>query len=583
MNNSKQFHGIWLVDFEFASLPGAIPEPRCLVALDYNTGKKIRLWANEIEALAEPPYGIDQHSLIVAYYASADIGCHLALGWNSPCHILDLFTEFRNLTNGLTTPCGLGLQGAIAYFGLSSAAVVEKENMRQLSLRGGKYSSNEKQLLLDYCETGVDALARLLPVMLPKINIPLSLLRGRYMKAAAQMEYCGIPIDTVYLDRLQLHWNEIQEQLIAEIDQEYGVFDGRSFKVARFITWLAQQQIQWPVLETGALDLKDDTFRQMAQVYPVLAPLHELRMALSHLCLAELSVGADGRNRCLLSAFRARTGRNQPSNSRFIFGAPTWLRSLIKPKHDTGLAYIDWSQQEFGIAAALSGDPLMQEAYHTGDPYLTFAKQAGAVPDFATKKTHKAEREQFKACVLAVQYGMGAESLAHRINQPVIRAKELLRLHRETYRVFWHWSDTTVDYAMLYGKIWTVFGWTVHVDSNPNPRFLRNFTMQGNGSEMLRLACCMLTEAGIKVCAPAHDAILIEAPLDKLDQAIQQTKDIMAEASAIVLNGFRLNSDTEVTRYPDRYRDERGQKMWQTVMELLERRPLNQVIYGERI
>ena len=143
------------------------------------------------------------------------------------------------------------------------------------------------------------------------------------------------------------------------------------------------------------------------------------------------------------------------------------MRGLIKPHHGHGIAYIDWSQQEFGIAAALSGDPLMKDAYLSGDPYLAFAKHAGAVPADATKKTHKAEREQFKACVLAVQYGMGAESLAQRIGQSTIRAKELLRLHQETYRIFWKWSDAAVDYAMLHNKLWTVFGWTVHTGHKP--------------------------------------------------------------------------------------------------------------------
>ena len=40
----------------------------------------------------------------------------------------------------------------------------------------------------------------------------------------------------------------------------------------------------------------------------------------------------------------------------------------------------DFSQQEFAIAAALSGDEKMQAAYRSGDPYLSFARQAGAVP-----------------------------------------------------------------------------------------------------------------------------------------------------------------------------------------------------------
>ena len=567
----EQFREVWVVDFEFAAPSGAVPEVRCLVAHEIYSGRTIRLWADEIGDLVEPPYAIDEHSLFIAYYASAEMGCHLALGWDFPCHVLDLFAEFRNMTNGLSTPCGSGLLGALAYFGLDSIDAADKDSMRQLALRGGDYSESEKQALLDYCESDVNALARLLPVMLPHIDLARALLRGRYMKAAALMEYNGIPIDIKMLGRLQRHWSEIQDALIVEIDQEYGVFEGRTFKAVRFAEWLARQNIPWPQLPSGALDLKDDTFREMARAYPEVAPLRELRVSLSQMRLSELTVGPDGRNRCLLSAFRARTGRNQPSNAQFIFGTAVWLRGLIQPKPGYGIAYIDWSQQEFGIAAALSADPLMMEAYLSGDPYLAFAKQAGAVPPDATKKTHKAEREQFKACVLAVQYGMGAESLAQRIGQPVIRARDLLRLHRETYRVFWKWSDAAVDYAMLHNKLWTVFGWTVHTGSNPNPRFLRNYLMQGNGSEMLRLACCMATEAGIMVCAPVHDAILIEAPFDELDRVIEQTKAIMAEASAIVLNGFRLNSDAEVIRYPDRYMDERGTKMWDTVQSILDR------------
>ena len=143
---------------------------------------------------------------------------------------------------------------------------------------------------------------------------------------------------------------------------------------------------------------------------------------------------------------------------------------------------------------------------------------------------------------------MGAESLAQRINQPVARARELLRLHKETYRIFWAWSDAAVDHAMLHGKLWTTFGWTIHTGTSPNPRFLRNFLMQANGAEMLRLACINLTKSGIKVCAPVHDAVLIEAPLDFLTEIIRQTQQIMSDASAIVLDGFRLRSDAEVFR-----------------------------------
>jgi hypothetical protein len=220
--------------------------------------------------------------------------------------------------------------------------------------------------------------------------------------------------------------------LIAAIDADYGVYEGRTFKQERFAAWLARNGIPWPYLESGKLDLGDETFRQQAKAYPLIAPLRELRSALSELRLNDLAVGSDGRNRTILSAFRSRTGRNQPSNSRLIFGPSVWLRGLIKPPAGHAVAYIDYSQQEFGIAAALSGDAAMQEAYKSGDPYLTFGKQAGAIPADATKASHQSERELFKQCVLATLYGMEADALASRIGQPPIVARELLRAHRET-------------------------------------------------------------------------------------------------------------------------------------------------------
>jgi DNA polymerase-1 len=249
------------------------------------------------------------------------------------------------------------------------------------------------------------------------------------------------------------------------------------------------------------------------------------------------------------------------------------LRSLIKPKEGWAIAYIDWNQQEFGIAAALSGDPAMKLAYHSGDPYLAFAKQAKAVPADATKDSHSETRELFKRCLLGVQYGMEGESLARRIQQPEFVARDLLRMHREVYKVFWKWSDNSVDYTILAGKQQTVFGWTNHVKANFNARSLRNFFMQANGAEMLRLACCLGTENGILVCAPVHDALMITAPVDRIEEDVTRMREYMRQASETVLGGFSLRTDDRleniIVKYPDRYSDKRGKDFWSKIMCLL--------------
>jgi len=174
-----------------------------------------------------------------------------------------------------------------------------------------------------------------------------------------------------------------------------------------------------------------------------------------------------------------------------------------------------------------------------------------------------------KPVCVAVQYGMGAEALAERIGQSPAHARELLRLHRETYACFWRWSDAALDQAMLTGELKTVFGWTVRSGVDPNPRSLRNFPMQANGAEMLRLACIFGVEAGITICAPVHDALLIEAESDAIAEQVRLMQGFMAKASACVLGGFELRSDVKLVPSPERYSDPRGRVMWERVEDLL--------------
>ena len=157
------------------------------------------------------------------------------------------------------------------------------------------------------------------------------------------MEAFGIPIDLPLLRQLQTNWESIQDNLISVVDQDFGVYEGRVFKKDLFSEYLSRHQLAWPRLPSGNLDLKDETFHSMAKVRSQISPLRKLRHSLGQMRLNKFRVGADGRNRTMLSAFGGKTGRNQPSSNKFIFGSSVWLRSLIKPAEGWGIAYIDWS------------------------------------------------------------------------------------------------------------------------------------------------------------------------------------------------------------------------------------------------
>lgn len=569
-----------LVDFEFRpidSIEGNPIKVICMVSLNLKTGKYTKIWADDLYAMEEHPFPQNDKTIVVAYFASAEMNCFRALGWSWPEQILDLYAEFRCLSNGISLPFGKSLLGALQFFGLPAIKSDLKNEMRNLALRGGGYTPEEKTSLLDYCQSDVDALKELLTAMYVHLDIPRALLRGKYNIPLAIMETNGTPIDQGLYQELCKHWDEIKFELIQEIDKEFHVYVDGVFKESLFEEYVSQKRLNWPRHEhSGKLKLDEETFKYMSVANPCIRPLRNLRDSLAKLRLNALQVGADGRNRCLLSPFSSITGRNQPSTNKFVFGLSRWARGLIQPKQGMALAYIDWSQQEFGIAAAFSKDENMKAAYLSGDPYLAFAKQAGAVPMDATKKTHASVRHQYKECVLATQYGMGADALAARIKQPVIRARQLLALHRKVYSTFWKWSDNYYNHTATNNSVKTLYGWNLNIPRDLNPRSLRNFPMQANAAEMLRIACILIAEAGVQLCAPVHDAILIEAPEDEIEEKVQIAKDCMAQASKLLLGDFQLATEVEILKYPERLLDEDSKKFWDKVLGILERVKCNE-------
>ena len=570
------FRKIYAIDFEYYGSDGEIPNVVCTVVQDLRSGEVSRHWQDDLQKMKTPPFETGEDIALVCYFAPAEVQSMLALGWDLDLSVIDLFAEFRCQTNGNPNVGRKSLVSALQFNGLDHLIPKEKDSMRDLILSGGPWSKGQRSAILDYCTEDVVALGPLLNAMLKRapwseLQLNQALLRGRYMKAVGAMQHRGIPIDLDLLDTLNSNWDTIKLKLIAKVDTQYGVYVDRAFKEALFETYLVHNQIPWPRLDSGRLALDRDTFSNMSKRYPAVQPLHELRKTLGELKLNKLAVGRDGRNRAILSPFSAKTGRNQPSTTKFVFGPAKWVRGLIKPAEGMALAYCDWSSQEIAIAAALSGDGLLWDAYHTGDPYLAFAIAAGLAPPDATKQTHKAIRNRCKAVVLGTNYGMSAYGVAQAAKIHEQEAKALLQKHQETYRTFWAWAENNKDRGLLGLKLETCFGWQIQVtagDAKANT-FL-NWPMQAHGAEMMRIASILAIERGIQLCAPIHDALLIEAPSDQIDAEVFKLKECMSEASEAVLgNGKVCRVDADIVRYPDRYMDEHGQEMWDQIIGLL--------------
>ena len=500
------FAEIWLHDFEFVSKPGERPDVVCLAALELRSGRKLKLWRNQLGA--EPPYRTDRNVLFISYVANAECACHLALGWPLPANTLDLSPAFRNLTNGRLTPEGKGLLGALRYFGLDTIDVQRKDAMRKRVMEGWPFTAQEQQQILDYCYGDADDLRRLLTCMLPLLDLQVALHHGEFAAVSALMEHHGVPIDMEIFVQLADTdtWRALRDAMVPAIDAQYGVYvrsaDGDwSFSEKRFAAYLVREGITWPRLDSGELNLRHKTFDAMSKGWPQLEDLRQLRHARNKMRKIKLAVGADGRNRTVLWPFKAKTSRTQPRAAEWIFSPAVWLRSLIKPGPGMAVAYIDYAAMEFLIAAALSDGHCgkinnMLEMYRSGDPYLSFAKRVGAVPPTATKTSHEPLRDRYKTMLLSTQYGMATDTLAARLGVSTFEAHEMLNQHREVFSQYWRWSDDWVARAFHDGEIRTAFGWTMTVGTTElNDRSIRNWPIQATGADILRLGCIMAARA----------------------------------------------------------------------------------------
>ena len=119
-------------------------------------------------------------------------------------------------------------------------------------------------------QADVDSLAGLLPRMLPEIaptpkRLGQALLRGRFMRAVAEMEWAGVPIDTQLMASLRKHWDRIKLTLIEQVDARYDVFEGGSLRQAKLELLVKRMGIDWPRTATGLLSVENDTFKDQAR------------------------------------------------------------------------------------------------------------------------------------------------------------------------------------------------------------------------------------------------------------------------------------------------------------------------------
>lgn len=429
--------------------------------------------------------------------------------------------------------------------------------------------------------------------------------RGRYAAATAICEHNGIPINlellNVIIEKTPIILDESKDVVNAQFEQLIGrkLFKPeyqkppKTYKNGKLHNYKPEPAVEdtkamqhlihtlnisdWPKTEKGSFSVKKESLETYRYI-PIIESIYLHNKTESSLKWFNRSngdgffesFGSDNCVRPFYGIFGTQTGRNAAKAKSFPLAMSGWLRTIIQPPKDWFIIAADFSQQEVAVAAELSGDKNLVNAYNSGDVYLEFAKQAGLIPSSATKKTHKAERDLCKSTVLGLQYGMGKYKLQHKLSYdsgaPVSMEKtmELITAHKTVFWQYWEW---VYDLSRKYESgipLLTNDGFVLWQD-NPILTSVRNFPVQANSASITRTATVSACEERFKVMCQLHDALYILTQNPQTDEL--RLKDIMGQAVKKILgsNSIDIRIDTKTISHSDLWVEDKAIADWNRI------------------
>jgi DNA polymerase-1 len=589
------FDEIVFCDAEFHVTDGNLPLLICLVLYELRARRVTRIWLWGRVTPLPPAVLRSRRVLVVAYTATAELVVLHVLRWPLPRYVLDLNVEVRTLTNGERPETFISLHETARLLRVPYLDLEHKNAMRDIAIAGGPAVETHRQELLSYCEDDVRVMVPILERLAPRISLPHALIRGDYVKASAAIEYQGLPVNRAAYQHIQTWQQPLRERVAAQANRELGpLFDGATFRrqhFAAFIQGLGAART-WPRTATGHYRSDvDETLKPLGQIYPAVEALRQTLKTLHELKNVSFAIGDDGRNRYLGGLFGTVTGRNSPKARAALLHRSRWWRNLIRPEPGRALAYLDFSSEEFLVQAVLAGDQQGIADYRSGDVYLAWGRALGFIPPDGDKRSHARERALLKTAVLGINYGLGVHGLARNLGVDLAVAGTWMQSFRERYARMVAYGEDTIRRGISAGRLRTRLGWELRVggiipsksefDGQKKPanlltaNALRNWPVQSNAAEILRLAVIEADARGVAIVGTLHDALFIESAVEDIDHHVQLARQAMQDASATILSDpatgryYPLRVDHTVIRAPDHYRESESQAWWQHVRGML--------------
>jgi DNA polymerase-1 len=211
-------------------------------------------------------------------------------------------------------------------------------------------------------------------------------------------------------------------------------------------------------------------------------------------------------------------------------------RAFVAPK-GFHLVSADYSQIELRVLAHLSQDPVLVDAFRSGqDVHVRTAMEIfGVAKDAVTEEM----RRRSKTINFGVIYGMGESALAKRLGITRSEAARFIDAYFERYKGVHAFMDKTMAEARRTEVVRTLFGRKRNVSDLRNTdrmrrayaeRIAQNTPIQGTAADLLKMAMVKLGEPpapGARMVLTVHDELVFEVPLEHVEKAKARIREVM--------------------------------------------------------
>lgn len=308
---------------------------------------------------------------------------------------------------------------------------------------------------------------------------------------------------------------------------------------------------------------REEVLAEYAASHPIVADLLAWR-ELDHFCNAFgegllKHVQADGRIHAHFAQIGAVSGRiicskpnlQQIPKKREREADEEDIRRCFVAPPGCLLIKSDLSNIELRILAEVSGDETMLRFFAEGrDLHAGTAKLMFRLPPETNTKEHLYQgvpvREIAKTINYGLSYGMGAQSLAARLNVSLDEARKLMKTYFHTYPGVDHWLRQAAGQAQKRGyaascvgrKRFFHFQGADQVERASLERMARNHPIQATNADILKRAMGYLYDilpAGAHCVLVVHDEIVIECPEPLVEEVTTLLKSVLVEACRVDL------------------------------------------------